>query len=82
MLAGWLRSSEADEVPVKSGMMRDRRSETVSVQLPCTEVRGVRSFDATGKPVKTAARFARHMVRNVRLSGTDVILVSFRCVRD
>jgi len=83
VIAGWLRSSEYDEVRVKTGRAVDRRREVVSVVLPCTEISALHFFDALGNRASNPARSEnRNQLRHVLLTGDRVFIASMLCHRD
>ena len=49
IVAAWLRSSHASEVPDRSGMAVDARREQLSVRLPCSDSSSVHTFDEQGR---------------------------------
>ncbi|HEX6881402.1 MAG TPA: beta-galactosidase [Terriglobales bacterium] len=77
VIAGWLRSSEYDEVPVHTGMVKDRRLEKVTVALPCTASE-VTWYDALGQRKKVSRAQVRQL-RDVVLTGDRVNVAVVQC---
>lgn len=79
IVVGWLRSSRPSEVNGKSGMLEDRRSETVSVDLPCTRPALTGYFNPEGHRVRDSARLANHTLEGIRLRGGEVFVAELAC---
>lgn len=79
VVVGWLRSSLSDEVPQKTGTLVDRRTETVSVQLPCSAARPAGAYNAVGTSVKTSAHIHAGTLEGIRLSGGRVFVAELSC---
>lgn len=79
IIAGWLRSSTRNELKQRSGMLADRRSEVVSIQLPCrgSHIDGV--YDAEGTRVATQGRVQGGYFSGIRLSGDRVFVAELSC---
>lgn len=79
IVTGWLRSSLRKEITQRTGMLVDRRAETVSAQLPCTGARLTHSYTVEGEVVSTAAQVRDGVLNNMRLSGNRVLVAELRC---
>lgn len=77
VVAGWLRSSTYDEVPVHTGEVMDRRRENVNIALPCPAAT-VTNYDALGNHSTTEGKRTREL-KNVGLTGDRVYLAVIRC---
>ncbi len=78
VVAAWLRSSNFSEVPAHSGMLSDRRSERVSVDLPCRAAT-VTTLDAMGKTRGRQHPFTPDLTMN--LSGERVFVAEIACAK-
>ena len=78
-VVGWLRSSLPSEVRGGSGMLPDRRSETVSVELPCERPKLEGYFDAEGHRVQRAAKAGDKSLDGITLTGSDVFIAELAC---
>ena len=81
VIVGWLRSPLAGEVNA-TGNELDRRHETVSVRVPCTEIGAPATYSVTGGRVPNRARFLPGEVQEIPLTGTGVFIATFDCRRD
>lgn len=79
IIVGWLRSSTGGEVADRTGLLRDRRSEVVSVQLPCGRAHLEGAYDAEGTRVATASRVQGGYFSGIRLSGKRVFIAELAC---
>ena len=79
IIVGWLRSSTGGEVADRTGLLRDRRSEVVSVQLPCGRAHLEGAYDAEGTGVATASRVQGGYFSGIRLSGKRVFIAELAC---
>lgn len=79
IIVGWLRSSTGDELADGTGLLRDRRSEVVSVQLPCVRAQLNAAYDAEGTRVATPARVKDGYLSGIRLSGKRVFIAELGC---
>jgi glycosyl hydrolase family 39 (putative alpha-L-iduronidase) len=79
IVVGWLRGPLAGEVPAKTGMLEDQRSETLSAELPCAGARVIGFYDAQGNPVKHNAHAGQGWLRNIRLFGGRLFLAELGC---
>jgi hypothetical protein len=79
IVAAWLRSSESQEVTQHTGMLWDRRVETVSIDLPCRAISDLHVSDAFGNPVPSPARMNGTSLSAVSLRGGSVFVASARC---
>jgi hypothetical protein len=79
----WLRSSEDNELHDRSGRARDLRRESLTVQLPCTETRGMKFYSPTGATVTSPARVAaRNRLAKIPLRGDGIFVAMLSCIRD
>ena len=74
IIVGWLRSSLSSEVADKFGMLEDRRSETVSVELPCAQSKLEGWFNAEGRRVRRQARIVNHWLDEIRQRDGQVVI--------
>lgn len=82
-VVAWLRSLEPSEAMGTTGASRDPRFETLSIPLPCTSVRNVRRFTATGASLRDAALdFSSGTLTGIRLRGDKVFIAQMHCERD
>ncbi|HLK50166.1 MAG TPA: cellulase family glycosylhydrolase [Bryobacteraceae bacterium] len=79
LMVGWLRSPLPAEVSDQSGMLEDRRSENISLDLPCARPKLEGYFDAEGRHVRSAARLVKHSLEGMTLRDGHVLIVEFRC---
>ncbi|HWR35603.1 MAG TPA: beta-galactosidase [Clostridia bacterium] len=79
VIAGWLRSSEYDEVPQHTGFAVDSRAERISVGLPCT-ASTVTNYNALGHAVSHTHPYTQSL-RNVRLTGDRVFVAVVDCAK-
>lgn len=79
IIVGWLRSSTRNEVKQKTGMLLDRRSEVISVQLPCSESQLDAAYDAEGSRLATRARVQGGYLSAIRLTGERVFIAELSC---
>lgn len=79
IVAGWLRSSEYDEVPAHTGILPDRRQESVSVHLPCRASQ-ITSYDAMGKHQTMTGKLATDL-NDIHLTGEHVYLAEVQCAK-
>jgi hypothetical protein len=79
VVVGWLRSSLPSEVNGASGMLPDRRSESVSVELPCDHPQLEGSFDPEGHRVQRPVRVRNKSLDHVRLTGAGVFIAELAC---
>jgi len=79
IIVGWLRSSTENEIQDKSGLVRDRRSELVSVQLPCRSAHLDAAYDAEGTRVAIPAHVQGRDLSGIRLSGKRVFIAELSC---
>ena len=79
ILVGWLRSSLPEEVADKSGMAEDKRSETISADLPCHSARLLGFYDQEGRRLGAGARVQGDVLQNVRLLGDQVFVAQMAC---
>jgi hypothetical protein len=79
LVTGWLRSSEYDEVRTHTGMLQDKRRETVSIPVPCRRTSGLKFYSATGKPRRAKGRVIYGELANIELKGSDIFIARLRC---
>lgn len=79
IVVAWLRSSLPAEVADKSGMLDDRRSENISVELPCRQPKPQGYFDPEGRRVPAPAKVANHSLEGLTLHGGHVLIAEFAC---
>lgn len=79
IIVGWLRSSTGNEVADGTGLLRDRRSEAISVQLPCGRAHLDAAYDAQGTQLATVARVRAGYLSGIRLSGSRVFIAEIGC---
>jgi hypothetical protein len=79
IVVGWLRSSGYGEVRDHSGMLHDRRRETVSVPLPCERPLTPQFYSVVGKPRRHRARARRGVLQDIDLKGGSVFVARVRC---
>jgi hypothetical protein len=79
VVTGWLRSSEADEVARQTGTEKDRRAETVSVELPCAGAQLGVYYDAQGERRREKAQVRQGWLREIELRGDRVFIAELRC---
>ncbi len=77
IVAGWIRSSNYNEVNVHSGMLADHRRERVNIPLPCPAAR-VTSYDVLGNKLSTGYP-RRRALRGIELMGDHVYLAAVAC---
>ncbi|HJT87641.1 MAG TPA: cellulase family glycosylhydrolase, partial [Bryobacteraceae bacterium] len=70
----WLRSSLPGEVSQYSGMLQDRRSEEISIELPCAHPALEGAFDPEGRRVSSGARVAGDILEGIELRGGQVFV--------
>lgn len=78
-VVGWLRSSVPSEVKGDTGMLPDRRSETVSVELPCDRPKLEGYFDPEGHRVQRPAQIGVKSLNGITLTGSDVFIAELAC---
>ena len=78
-MVGWLRSSRADEVVDKSGIAEDRRTETISAELPCAGARLLGSYNARGIRLPRRSRVQNGLLQNIRLRGDQIFVAELSC---
>jgi hypothetical protein len=79
LVTGWLRSSEYDEVRTHTGMLQDKRRETVSIPVPCRRTSGLKFYSAIGKPRRAKGRVIYGELANIELKGSDIFIARLRC---
>jgi hypothetical protein len=79
IIVGWLRSSLPSEVADQSGTLEDRRSENVSVELPCGRAKLEGYFDAAGNRIPTKARIGNHILEGLALRDGHIVIAEFGC---
>ena len=79
IVVGWLRSSRADEVVDKSGIAEDRRTETISAELPCAGARLLGSYNARGIQLPRRSRVQNGLLQNIRLRGDQIFVAELSC---
>ncbi len=79
IVVGWLRSSLPSEISDTSGMLEDRRSETVSVELPCTHPVLSGYFDPEGRRVRQPAKVGKGSLEGIKLGGRQVFIAELAC---
>ena len=84
IVAAWLRSSEANEVPARTGNLPDRRRESVSITLPCKRVPSIRYFTPFGEMTSSTTRLTRTpnqvSLSNIPLRGDTVFIALANCM--
>jgi hypothetical protein len=79
IVAGWLRSSEYDEVPAHTGMLPDLRQEVVSVPLPCRASQ-ITNYNALGRHQTTNGKLVTEL-NDIHLTGEHVYLAEVQCAK-
>jgi hypothetical protein len=79
LVVGWLRSSQETEITKTTGMLTDRRAESVSVSLPCTDPKMDGYYDAVGHPQKGSAHLRGSSLDDFRLRGDGVLVAKVSC---
>lgn len=79
VVTAWLRSSLSSEVPSRTGRLRDRRSESLSVELPCASPALEGSFDPQGNRTESPARIADRRLDGINLRGGQVFVAEVGC---
>jgi hypothetical protein len=87
IVAGWIRSSNASEVPVHSGEVRDNRRDEVNIPLPCTPER-VSTYDVLGNGLHTyrspsadGTPSTTRVLLGVQLTGDRVYVAEITCAK-
>jgi hypothetical protein len=81
VVVGWLRSSHESEITDTSGMMQDRRVETVSTSLPCTASKLIGYYDVEGHHQKGEARLHAGSLENIRIADGKVFIAELACTK-
>jgi hypothetical protein len=79
IVMGWMRSSQSAEVQQKTGVLEDRRSETLSAELPCTDPALIGYYDAEGHRVSEPAKLIHGSLTNIRLTGSRLFIAELHC---
>ncbi len=79
ILVAWLRSSRSSEIADPTGTLQDRRSETISVGLPCARARVAGYFDPEGRRVRTPATVVDKSIEGIQLRGGQVFTAELAC---
>ena len=79
IVVAWLRSSLPSEVADQSGMLTDRRSEALSVDLPCSQPAVTGYFDPEGRRVRERARIVNHSLEGISLHDGKVFIAVVAC---
>ena len=80
IVVAWLRSSTPGEVSDNSGVAVDRRSETISIDLPCAHPAFIGSFDPEGRPVNSTSRVSGQSLQRISLAGGRVFIAELQCI--
>jgi hypothetical protein len=79
IIAMWLRSPETAEAKGLDGAATDKRSETLSVELPCKPARTQLS-GATGAPVSSMGKMDAKHWTGLEIRGGPVLVADVTCV--